>query len=291
MTATTSRRGTASGSGAIPTRALRPRRGVRAALAVGKAAGWTVFYAVTYAGTCYGPTFAPPVLGQSSGVPATLGVGGGEVRVGAGIAVASSGRLFRLVESGLGAGQISLAAASWLDVDAGLWGASFPNLNASEGQDGEGSGIVLAHAGVRFHLPHTGVWRGSLSVGGGIGCGGVRGGEEYAAGGCGSGGTGSLAGGGYLGVDIALQLARNFGMFENSRLQVTTARSLPTTFWGAHSFGIQLGTYLVWALEAGPAYFANEADHRVGFFGFASLAYRWGIADPEDDGRPSPEGD
>jgi hypothetical protein len=248
---------------------------------VGKAAGWMAIYLVTCACTCYGTTFAPPVLGASAGVPAARRVGGGEVRLGGGFALTGS---CGTPATGLGMGQISVAVAPWLDLDAGVWGASVPNLNSSQGQDGEGAGIVLGNAGVRLHLPYSGVWRGSLSAGAGIGCGGAHGGAEYLAGGCGSGATGSLAGGGYLGVDLAIQPGRYVGLFINNRFQVTAARFLPTTFWGAHSFGIQFGSVVAFAVEVGPAYLYNAEDSRVGFFGFASLAIRWGLEDPADEG-------
>jgi len=123
-------------------------------------------------------------------------------------------------------------------------------------QDHPEMSFILAGPGLIFHQP-TGVsWlSSSFSVGLGVGCGGVRGGE----GGCERG-----AGGLSVGVDLAVGELWGLHLYSGNRLQVSVAQDVPSTLWGLHALGLQWDAWdsgLV-SLEFDPWWYVNRVEQR-----------------------------
>lgn len=225
--------------------------------------------------TCQGKTFAPPVRMGTAGLGGVYEAGGGEVRGTIGIANTGGGIFGESFTRLVADGQLLIALARWVELEAALGGVDVTNRYDPNEKAQRGWGVLMFGAGVRVHPPWTGVGRVALSLGGGVGCGGARGGEELLLGGCGSPTIGNVAGGGYIGLDLGAQFFRVFGVYFNNRYQVATARAVPTTQWGQHLLGLQFGHDLVLNVEGGVAHFANDEHRLTGGMATVSLAWRW----------------
>lgn len=167
-----------------------------------------------------------------------------------------------------------LGILSWLELDADVTAGNADDRNLG----------VMGSLGLRFYPVRHPVFKLGLSVGGALGCGGMKAtGEDedsYRAG-CHQSSPGRLAGGGYVGLQLGIRINWVFALYAGFRYQLTGARELPLTHWLQYGFGIQFdfprNQRVFITIESGAAHFFNHYNTGWGGYHMASIGFRYGL--------------
>lgn len=201
------------------------------------------------------PYYAPPLRAVQYGAPARLEEGRVEVGVSAGgLAVPD------VISPHLGVGL-----RDWVAIEAG------GNFTADFGRQAWALGFIgprFSYAPHRERRVHV---ISDLELGVGAGVGGVHDGNAPPSRDCpacdGLSGYDRIAGGGYVGVGLGVQLAW-LSLFARGRIEATTATNVPATAWPSASVGLELDLKKRAALTVAGGYigYFNERDFANAWF-------------------------
>lgn len=223
-------------------------------------------------GSCTPVTMAYPVRIHLGPTPEPLGLGRASTQMSFTTILPGEPWAPEVFSGGL---RQHLGLTSWLELDAD---ATLANVHTDHGG-------VMGSLGLRFFPVRHRIFKLGLSLGGGLGCGGIKAtgsdGDEY-RGGCQNGAPGRLAGGGYVGLQIASRLRWWFALYAGARYQLTGAREILLTHWLLYGVGLQFDftrSRLVYmTYEAGFGHFRNRLDVSWGFYSTVSVGFRYGKA-------------
>ncbi len=199
--------------------------------------------------------YAPPVRAFQYGAPARLEAGRVEVGgTAGGFAIPDIGG----PHVGVGitdAVAIEAGGNFWLDAGRQSWAMGWLGPRFS----------YAPHRERRVHFI------GDLELGAGVGVGGVRDSNSSLSDHCmdcdGRSGLDRLAGGGYGGIGLGVQIAW-VSLYARARVEMSTADNVPTTVWPSASVGAEFNYRKKFAVTIGGGYigYVNGSDHIDAWF-------------------------
>ncbi len=200
---------------------------------------------------------SPPLAVMVGKMPEILPTAQKEIQIGAGFEHEEMASLYQL------SGAYGLAPRWELNVGTSM----IDVINNGEPE------AVMGFVGAKYGLLAKNKWSIALPFGLGAGCGGFNGNEDvntdYA---CSDG----FAFGGYYGIDFGYRFGKVVGIYNGTRVQITDADGLPTTWYLVSVWGLQFDITKHWfaSIETGPAYIYSEGWETM-FKTSGAFGFRW----------------
>ncbi len=230
-------------------------------------------------GSCTPVTMAYPVRIQLGPAPEPLARAASQVSFGGIFPVQLNSPLIKA-----GGVRQFFGLTSWLELD----------VDATLGAVQTDHGGIMGSLGLRFFPVRHRIFKLGLTIGGGLGCGGVVAtGEERDdyLGGCRNQAPGRLAGGGYVGLHFGVRFSPWIAVYTAVRYQLTGATEIPLTHWIQYGGGIQAdfprNRMIFMTAEGGFGHFRNRLNVDIGFYTMGSIGVRFGKASRQPP-RPRP---